>query len=67
MPRGKHVKLTIGADGSCQIDAVNFTDASCQSVTNEIAALLGRIITHQHAKPEARQRVRAPGETEAAR
>jgi hypothetical protein len=58
MPRGKHVKLIIGLDGTCQIDAVNFTDASCQSVTREIAAALGGQIVHQHDKPEARVRQR---------
>jgi|WetSurMetagenome_2_1015567.scaffolds.fasta_scaffold1028033_1 hypothetical protein len=54
MFRGKHVKLIIAVDGTCQIDAVNFTDASCQSVTKEIAAALGGAIAHQHTKPEAR-------------
>ncbi len=39
------LRLIIATDGSCQIDAVNFTDASCKSVTDEIAALLGGAIT----------------------
>ena len=58
MSRGQHVKLIIGVDGSCQIDAVNFTSASCQSVTREIAAALGGPIAQQHTKPEARVRQR---------
>ena len=56
MPRGKHVKLLIHADGSCSVDAVDFTDASCLSVTSEItSALAGRVIGEQR-KPEARIR-----------
>ncbi len=56
MPRGKHVKLLIHADGTCSVDAVDFTDASCMSVTEEITfALAGRVISEQH-KPEARIR-----------
>jgi hypothetical protein len=58
MPRGKHVKLMIGVDGRCSIDAVNFTDASCKSITQEIAAAQGGQIAHQHDKPEARIRHR---------
>ncbi len=54
MTRGKHIKITIGVDGSCRIDAVLFTDASCQTFTKEITDALGGGITHQHAKPEAR-------------
>jgi hypothetical protein len=54
MSRGKHIKITIGVDGSCRIDAVLFTDASCQTFTKEVASALGGGIIHQHAKPEAR-------------
>lgn len=54
MSRGKHIKITIGVDGSCQVDAVQFTDASCLSVTKEITAALGGGITNEEVKPEAR-------------
>ena len=68
MPRGKHVKLIIGVDGSCSIDAVNFTDASCKTATQEITAVLGGQVDRQHDKPEARIRQRCgQGEREQAR
>ena len=58
MPRGKHVRLIIGVDGSCSIDAVNFTGPGCQAATKQIAGALGGQIDHEHAKPEARIRER---------
>ena len=58
MPRGKHIKLIIGVDGSCSIDAVNFNDSSCQAATREIASALGGRIGQQRDKPEARIRQR---------
>ena len=58
MPTGKHIKIIIAADGTCAIDAINFTGPSCQAATGEIAAALGGQIDHQHAKPEARLRER---------
>jgi hypothetical protein len=54
MSRGKHIRIIIGTDGSCRIDAVLFTDASCQTFTKEIASALGGGIVQEHAKPEAR-------------
>ncbi len=54
MSRGKHIRITISHDGTCQIDAVLFTDASCLSVTKEITAALGGGVTHEELKPEAR-------------
>ena len=59
MPRGKYVRILIGVDGACSIDAHNFTDISCQKATQEIAALLGGEINTQHDKPEARIRERS--------
>ena len=59
MPRGKHIKLIIGVDGSCQVDAINFTDGSCRAATQEITAVLGGQIDHQHDKPETRCRMHA--------
>ena len=68
MLRGKHVKLIIGVDGSCQVDAVNFTGPSCQAATQEITHILGGQIDHQHRKPEARIHVQCgQGERERAR
>ncbi|HUU83972.1 MAG TPA: DUF2997 domain-containing protein [Phycisphaerae bacterium] len=58
MFRGKHIKLIIGVDGTCQIDAVNFSGPSCKVATEEIAAALGGRVDHQHDKPEARIRER---------
>ncbi|MHC4236432.1 MAG: DUF2997 domain-containing protein [Planctomycetota bacterium] len=58
MPRGRHVKLIIGVDGTCQIAAVNFTGPTCQAATGEITAALGGQIDHQREKPEARLRDR---------
>jgi hypothetical protein len=59
MNRGKHIKITIGVDGSCRIDAMLFTDASCQTFTKEITSALGGGIVQEHAKPEARVPQRA--------
>lgn len=59
MSRGKHIKLIIGLDGQCSIDALNFTDSSCKKATQEIATALGGQIAHQRDKPEARRRTRS--------
>jgi hypothetical protein len=59
MNQGRHIKLIIGVDGSCSIDAVNFTGPSCQAATREIARALGGRVLQEHAKPEARARLRA--------
>ncbi len=56
MPRGKHVKIIIAPDGTCAVDAINFTGPSCQTATSEITAALGGQIDHQHVKPEIRVR-----------
>ena len=54
MSKTKHLKLIIGVDGTCSIDALNFTDASCLSVTMEIQAALGGRIVQEQLKSEAR-------------
>jgi hypothetical protein len=54
MNQGKHIKLIIGVDGTCSIDAVNFTGPSCQVATKEIAHALGGQVVQERAKPEAR-------------
>lgn len=52
MRREKHIQMIIRPDGTCTIDAVNFSDASCQQATEQItAALAGRTI-RAHQKPE---------------
>ena len=63
MPRGKHVKIIIAADGTCSVDAINFIGPACQAATLEITAALGGQIDDQHDKPEARIRERC-GERE---
>ncbi len=60
MIRGKQVKVLIHVDGSCSVDAIEFSDASCLKVTKEItSALAGRVIDERY-KPEARIRQRSP-------
>ena len=58
MPRGKHIKITIGVDGSCAIDALNFVGPSCRQATQEVADALGVQIGH-FDKPEVRLRERS--------
>ena len=58
MPRGKHVKIVIASDGTCSVDAVNFTGPACQAATSEITAALGGQVGNEHIKPEARIRER---------
>ncbi len=68
MVRGKHLKIIIAADGTCSVDAINFTGPSCQAATGEITAALGGQIDQQHDKPEAHIRQRCgQGEREQAR
>lgn len=57
MPRGKHIKIIIGVDGSCAIDAMNFVGPSCRQATQEVADALG-VQTGHFDKPEARLRER---------
>jgi hypothetical protein len=54
MPHGRHIKIIIGVDGTCSVDAINFTGPACQAATLEIASALGGPIERQHVKPEAR-------------
>jgi hypothetical protein len=57
MPRGKHLKIIIGVDGCCAIDALNFVGPSCRQATQEVSEALG-IRTGHNDKPEARLRER---------
>ena len=42
----KHVRMIIRPDGTCTVDAMNFTDATCKNATDQItAALAGRTIS----------------------
>ena len=56
MPRDRQIKIIIAADGTCTVDALNFTGPSCRQATGEITAVLGGEIGHQRDKPEARSR-----------
>ena len=68
MPTGKHIKIIIAPEGTCTVDAINFTGPSCHAATGDITAALGGQIDHQHVKPEARVRQRGgQGEREQAR
>lgn len=59
MPRGKHIKIIIAADGTCAVDAINFIGPSCKAATLEIATALNAQVAHQRDKPEARIRERS--------
>jgi len=54
MPHSKHITVIIAPDGTCSVDAINFTGPACQVATGEITAALGGHIDHQRLKPEAR-------------
>ena len=58
--RHKHLRIFIGTDGSVSVDAKNFTNAACQSATEEITRLLGGSVIREIHKPESRiaERVR---------
>ncbi len=55
MPAVKHVKLLIKADGSCSVDAVNFTDATCTTATQQIMQVLAGQLVDERLKPEAQR------------
>lgn len=59
MNRGKHLRIVIATDGTCTVDAMNFTGPACKAATQEIAAALGGRIDQQRDKPEARVRERS--------
>jgi hypothetical protein len=58
----KHVEVVVAPDGSCTIDAMNFTDASCTQVTQQLAAALGGQVLSDQLKPEAAIRPRLANE-----
>jgi hypothetical protein len=49
----KHVEVVVAPDGTCTIDALNFTDASCTQVTRQLIAALGGQVVADRMKPEA--------------
>jgi hypothetical protein len=55
MIQGKHVKMIIHADGTCDVDAVNFKDATCMQATQQILRALSGTVTHGRFKPEAQR------------
>ncbi len=50
----KYVRIVIRLDGSCTVDAMNFTDAGCKQVTGAITDALGGCVVNDRTKPEAR-------------
>ncbi len=64
----KHIQMIIRPDGTCTIDAVNFSDASCQQATEQIAAALAGRTIRVRQKPEAfRRLMRGASQREAER
>ena len=55
MIRDKRVKLIIRSNGSCSVDAINFTDATCHQATNQILKALAGEITEDRLKLEAQR------------
>lgn len=55
MPMTKHVRMLIQPDGSCTVDAVNFSDGTCMQATQQIMAALAGQITIDRFKPEAQR------------
>ena len=53
--RHKHVRMIIRQDGSCAVDAVNFTDATCTQATQQIMQALAGQVTEERGKPEAQR------------
>ena len=51
----KHVRLVIHIDGSCSVDAINFTDATCTHATQQIMQALAGQVAEERPKPEARR------------
>ncbi|MCH8194872.1 MAG: glucose 1-dehydrogenase [Chloroflexi bacterium] len=60
--------ITISVDGTCTVDAMNFTDATCMRATQEITKTLAGKTIDERVKPEARTHVqRGQREAEGAR
>ena len=57
MRRDKHIRMIIRANGTCTVDAMNFTDATCMRATQEITKVLAGKTIDERYKPEARTHV----------
>ena len=53
--RHKHIRMIIRQDGTCAVDAVNFTDATCTHATRQILQALGGQVAEEHLKAEAQR------------
>ena len=53
--RQKHVRMIIRQDGTCAVDAVNFTDATCTQATQQIIQALGGQVSEERLKPESQR------------
>ena len=68
MGHDKHIRMIIRADGTCTVDAMNFTDATCMRATQEITKVLAGKTIDKRYKPEARMHIqRGQREAEGAR
>ena len=53
--RHKHVRMIIRQDGSCAVDAINFTDTTCTQATQQIMQALNGHVAEERLKPEAQR------------
>ncbi len=51
----KHIRMLIDPNGTCSIDAINFTDATCTSATQQIMHSLAGQLVDERIKPEAQR------------
>jgi hypothetical protein len=51
--RERHVRMVIGVDGRCAIDAINFSNASCLQATRQISDALAGGAVCERLKAEA--------------
>lgn len=51
----KHVRMIIKLDGTCTVDAINFTDTTCTQATQQILKALSGQVTDDRLKPEAQR------------
>ncbi len=52
----RHVQIVVAPDGTCTIDAIDFKDASCTQVTQQLIVALGGPVVAERLKPEAANR-----------
>ncbi len=55
MIRDKHVRMVIHQDGTCSVDAIAFTDATCTQATEQILRALDGQVSKDRLKPEAQR------------